>query len=62
VRARTSSVLILSSEPMMASAEPCTSALMTTGSSEAFLEPSLAIMSTSETEPPDTWAFSRFTR
>ena len=38
----------------MASPEPWTSDLMTTGSSLIFLEPSLAIISTSETEPPET--------
>ena len=48
IRARTSSVPILSSEPTMASAEPCTSALMTSGSSETFLSVSLAIMSASD--------------
>ena len=46
----------------MASPEPWTSDLMRTGISEIFLDPSLAIMSASETEPPETWFFSRFTR
>ena len=46
----------------MASAEPWTSALMRTGSSETFLECSLDIMSTSETWLMPPVAFSRFTR
>ena len=37
IRARTSSVPSAASEPTMASAEPWTSALMMTGSSEIFL-------------------------
>ena len=45
IRARTSSCAILSSEPTMASAEPWTSALITSGSSEMRLSASLAIMS-----------------
>ncbi len=48
IRARTSSVEIFSSEPTMASADPCTSAFTITGSSRTVLACSLAIMSASE--------------
>ena len=64
IRARTSSVPSLSSEPTIASAEPCTSALMISGSSETFLSASLAIMSASDAPAatgPDTER-SRFRR
>ena len=62
IRARTSSVPILSSEATMASVEPCTSALMTNGSSETFLSVILAIISASELPWAGAPAFSRFTR
>ena len=52
IRARTSSVASLSSEPTIASAEPCTSAFTSSGSSETFLSASLAIMSASEPPAP----------
>ena len=51
IRARTSSVPSLSSELTIASAEPCTSALMISGSSETFLSASLAIMSARRAPP-----------
>ncbi len=64
MRARTSSVEIWSSEPTMASAEPCTSALMISGSSETRLSCSLAIMSASDAPAAAAGAivFSRFCR
>ncbi len=62
MRARTSSVEILSNELTMASEEPCTSALITSGSSETRLSCSLAIISASElpVAPTGTTDFSRF--
>ena len=46
----------------MASAEPCTSALMMTGSSETFLSVILAIMSARDAPWIGAPAFSRFRR
>jgi len=62
IRARTSSVPIFSRLPMMASTEPCTSALMTSGSSDAFLSVIFDIISASELPWAGAPAFSRFTR